>query len=103
MPTSKDRPVTNDHLVLLERITPARYRDWQLSLIGGIDALSVEFRNKMPTPEVELESLLALMLPGDELWLARSRVFQPDALIGNKGIAIVRNGTPVWYRIVIHH
>ena len=74
-----------------------------ISYMGGIEWLSAEFRQQMPSPEKELKTLLALMLPGDELWLARSRVFQPEALVGNRGVAVVRDGAPVWYRIGIHH
>ena len=103
MPAPIDRPVTGDDVVLLERTTAQGYRDWMINYIGGIEWLSAEFRNRMPSPEKELETLLALMLPGDELWLARSRVFQPEVLIGSRGIAVVRDGAAVWYRIGIHH
>lgn len=103
MPVPIDHPVTGDNVVLLERTTAQGCRDWMISYIGGIQGLSAEFRNRMPSPEKELETLLALMLPGVELWLARSRVFQPEALIGDRGIAVVRDGAAVWYRIGIHH
>jgi hypothetical protein len=103
MPAQIDRPVNGDDVVLLERTTAQGYRDWLISYVGGIEQLSAAFRDRMLSPEKELETLLALMLPGDELWLARSRVFQPEALIGNRGIAVVRDGAAVWYRIGIHH
>jgi hypothetical protein len=98
-----DRPVAGDEVVLLERTNPQRYREWLLALIGGVENLPVEFRDRIPAPEEELKSLLARMLPGDELWLARSRRFEPTALIGDQGIAVVRNGDAVWYRIAMHH
>lgn len=98
-----DRPVTGDEVVLLERIDPQGYREWLLALIGGVEALPADFHNRIPTPEEELKTLLARMLPGDELWLARSRRFEPTALLGNRGIAVVRNGHALWYRIGIHH
>lgn len=103
MPGEIDRPVAGDEVVLLERTTPQRYREWLVALTGGIETLPAEFRDHMPAPEEELKTLLARMLPGDELWLARSRRFEPTALVGNRGIAVVRNGDAVWYRIGMHH
>lgn len=98
-----DRAVTGDEVVLLDRTNPQSYREWLLALMGGIEALPVEFRQRIPTPEEELKTLLARMLPGDELWLARSQRFEPTALIGSRGIAVVRNGAAVWYRIGMQH
>jgi hypothetical protein len=98
MPREIDRPVAGDELVLLERVTPLTYREWIFSHMGGIESLPLGFRERLPAPEEELKTLLARMLPRDELWLARSRRFEPSALIGNKGIAIVRDGTAVFYR-----
>ncbi|PDT32285.1 hypothetical protein CO660_00145 [Rhizobium sp. L9] len=98
-----DRKVSKDEVVLLERTTPQRYREWLISMMGGIEALPAEFRDGMPAPDEELKTLLARMLPGDELWLARSRRYEPTALVGNRGIAVVRNGHAVWYRIGMHH
>jgi hypothetical protein len=95
MSSQIDRPVTGDSVVLLERTTAQGYRDWLIGYVGGIEWLSAEFRDQMLRPEKELE--------GDELWLARSRVFQPEAFIGNRGIAVVRDGAAVWYRTGIHH
>ncbi len=103
MPAGIDRPVAGDEVVLLERANPQRYREWLIALMGGIEALPAEFWDRIPTPEEVLKTLLARMLPGDELWLARSRRFEPTALIGNRGIAVVRNGDAVWYRIGMHH
>ena len=103
MPVEIDRPVAGDEVVLLERANPQRYREWLIALMGGIEALPAEFRDRMPAPEEELKTLLARMLPGDKLWLARSRRFEPTALIGNRGIAVVRNGDAVWYRIGMLH
>ncbi|MBX4918370.1 hypothetical protein HJA76_01320 [Rhizobium bangladeshense] len=103
MPFEIDRPVAGDEVILLERTTPQRYREWLIALTGGIEAVPAEIRDRIPAPEEELKTLLARMLPGDELWLARSRRFEPTALIGNSGIAVVRNGDAIWYRVGVHH
>ncbi|HEY4202129.1 MAG TPA: hypothetical protein VGM83_16365 [Devosiaceae bacterium] len=103
MTSAIDRVVTSNDVVLLERTDPQAYRSWALALIGGVGSVSSEILEQIPSPEEELKTLLDRMLPGDELWLARSRVYEPRALIGSKGIAIVRNGEPVWYRILLHH
>ena len=70
-----DRPVARDEVVLLEPTNPQRYREWQLSLMGGTESLPVELRDRIPTAEEELKTLLARMLPGDELWLGPVDVY----------------------------
>lgn len=96
-----DRAVTAEDIVLLQETTPQDYRAWHMDLIGGF--LPNELRLRMPGPEEELKTLLNRMQPGDQLWLARSRVYEPSALIGNLGVAVVRNGAPIWYRIAWNH
>jgi len=41
--------------------------------------------------------LKAASLPGDEIWLCRSRVFDPAGLNGHAGLGIVRAGAIVGY------
>ncbi|MCZ8181066.1 MAG: hypothetical protein O9309_18755 [Rhizobium sp.] len=96
-----DRAVTAEDVVLLKETTPQEYRAWLLDLTGGF--VPDDLRLRMPSPEEELKTLLDRMQPGDQLWLARSRVYEPHALIGNKGIAVVREGAAIWYRVALHH
>jgi hypothetical protein len=96
-----DRAVTAEDIVLLKQTTPQDYRAWLLGLIGSF--LPDDLRLRMPSPEEELKTLLDRMQPGDQLWLARSRVYEPHALIGNLGIAVVCDGVPIWYRIGWNH
>jgi hypothetical protein len=96
-----DRAITAEDVVLLQQTTPQDYRAWHMDLIGGF--LPNDVRLRMPSPEEELETLLDRMQPGDQLWLARSRRYEPDVLIGSLGIAVVRDGAPIWYRIAWNH
>jgi hypothetical protein len=96
-----DRAVTAEDIELLQETTPQDYRAWHMELIGGL--LPNDLRDRMPSPEEELMTLLDRMQPGDQLWLARSRVYEPGILIGNLGVAVVRNGVPIWYRIAWNH
>lgn len=96
-----DRAVTAEDVVLLKETTPQDYRAWRLDLIGSF--LPDDLRLRMPSPEEELKTLLDRMQAGDQLWLARSRVYEPEALIGNKGIAVVRDGAAIWYRVALQH
>jgi len=93
----------SEEVMLLERTTLEGYRAWTISLHGGIDNIPQRIREQIPPPAVELAELIEGMLPTDELWLCRSRVFDPMALIGDRGVALVRDGRPIKYRVVIHH
>lgn len=96
-----DRAVTADDIVLLQETTPQGYRAWHMDMIGRL--LPEQLRARIPSPEDELKTLLDRMQPGDQLWLARSRWYEPDVLIGNLGIAVVRDGVPLWYRVAWNH
>ena len=103
MAQDRDIPEGSNELTLVERMTPQAFREWQIAGIGGLDHLRPEIRSQILTPEEELRDLLALMLPNDELWFCRSNPFQPMYLIGNEGLAIVRDGKPIIYRAVRHY
>ena len=90
-------------VVPLRRVTLAEYRDWTLELLGGVPSVGPLRLDNIPSPEDELRELLADMLPGDELWLCRSRVFEPGHLIGNEGIGLVRGGRTIRYKVVVHY
>src|SRR5688572_23710569 len=98
---SIDRQVSTSDVELIELTTPRDFRNRLVAELGDVfKALPPALLRRIPTPEEELKGLLARMLPGDELWIARSRVFEPQALIGSWGIAVVRSGQPIWYRAV---
>ncbi|UJW73371.1 hypothetical protein [Rhizobium sp. SL42] len=96
-----DHAVTADEIVLLKEATPQSYRAWHMDLIGGF--IDNDLRLRWPSPEEELKTLLDRMQPGDRLWLARSKRYEPHVLIGNVGVAVVRDGVPLWYRIAWQH
>ncbi|WP_160300102.1 hypothetical protein [Devosia limi] len=50
-----------------------------------------------------VEEMSQTLGPKDELWLCRSVDYQPDALIGEEGLAVVRAGVIVAYRPVKQH
>jgi hypothetical protein len=98
----RDIPEDSDELVLIERTTPQAVREWQLSAFHPNERPKIAARFRRP-PEEEFADLVALMTPGDELWRCRSRMFDPWALLGDEGVAIVRNGKPIRYRALIQY
>lgn len=88
-------------LELLEETTPEGFVAWFIERCGGIDSLPESLIEKLHHPETELAPLLDPMMPGDTLWLARSRVIAP--LWGHEGIALVRDGRPIVYLRVMNY
>jgi hypothetical protein len=89
-------------LELVEETTPSGFRDKLIQFMGGrIDNLPRAVIARINNPDVELSHLLTQMLPGDRLWWCRSA--KRDVLIGNEGIAVVRDGKPIAYILVMNH
>ncbi|HTO31193.1 MAG TPA: hypothetical protein VL202_08460 [Pararhizobium sp.] len=87
---------------MVEEITPAGFRDRLIAFVGGvIDRLPTAVIDRLNNPEQELASLLNDMVEGDQLWWCRSE--KRAVLIGNEGVAVVRDGRAIAYILVWHH
>lgn len=89
-------------LELVEETNPPGFRDWLIQLMGGrIDNFPQTVIDRVNDPDTELAPLLAEMLPGDRLWRCRST--KRAVLIGHEGIAVVRDGRPIAYMLVMNY
>ena len=82
----------SSELVMVRPITLDEFPAWYLSLTG------VPHRT---APEVRLAELNADMLETDELWASHSR--EIGTLYGDQGVALVRDGKPIKYQVIIDH
>lgn len=83
-------PNVVDDLVMVRRITLDEFPAWYLSRTGVVHRTA---------PEVRFEGLTSDMLESDELWISHSR--EIGTLHGHEGLALVRDGKPIKYEIII--
>ncbi len=89
-------------LELVEEITPAGFRDRLIAFVGGaMEGFPPRLIDRISNPEQELSPLLKEMVEGDQLWWCQSE--KRAVLIGNEGVAVVRDGRPIAYMLVWHH
>ena len=79
-----------DDLVMVRRITLDEYPAWYLSRTGVVHRTA---------PEVRFAELISDMVETDELWVSHSRKI--GTLHGHEGLALVRDGKPIKYEIII--
>jgi predicted aconitase len=85
-------PDLSNDLVMVHRITLAEIPAWYLVQFG------VPHRT---APEVRFAELISEMVETDELWVSHSR--EIGTLHGHEGLALVRDGKPIKYEIIIDH
>jgi hypothetical protein len=92
----------SNEVMMVRRITLEDYTAWQLSLMGlTFETAPRRVLDRMRPAEVALADLIADMLETDELWLAHSGKI--GTLYGHEGVALVRDGKPIKYEIIIDH
>jgi len=91
--------VDQDQLVLGRQVDLEGITRWLLH--PGRENFSARLVQRMENHAANLwQEMSGKMEPGDELRLCRSAIYDPAALYGNDGLAIVRAGVIVEYRVV---
>lgn len=88
-------------LELVQETTLSGFRYWCVHLFGELDRFPQDVVERLNKPEAILAPLLDDLQSGDELWLCRS--LERGALYGHEGIALVRNGQPLIYLLIINY
>lgn len=88
-------------LELVQETTLSGFRDWCVHRFGGFDGFPQNVLERLNKPEAILAPLLDDLKSGDELWICRS--LERGVLYGHEGIALVRNGQPLLYLLIINY